>query len=105
VTDSPSLEVSPAEALDLLSRGEAVLLDVREVEEWRAVRVPGAVHIPLGELPLRLHELGRHPRLLVLCAHGIRSAAATEWLREAGHPGASNVRHGLSRWEGPVEFG
>lgn len=39
------------------NRGEAVIVDVRELDEWEAGHIPGAVHIPIAELEARWPEL------------------------------------------------
>jgi rhodanese-related sulfurtransferase len=99
-------EILPEEAAAQHARGEVVVLDVRTLPEWVGGHIPGAVHIPLDELVGRYQELDPDARTLVVCAHGIRSAAAGQWLSEAaGFESVANVRHGMSRWEGPVEYG
>lgn len=79
---------------------DALLLDVREDDEWRAGHATGAVHIPLGEVPLRLHELGDATEdrpLHVICRSGARSARAVAWLAERDVP-AVNVGGGTLAW-------
>src|SRR4051812_17703850 len=78
------LEMNPAEALDRLSAGGSVVLDVRTLPEWLGGHIPGAVHIPMDELPARHQELDPEQETLVICQHGIRSAAAGQWLAQAG---------------------
>ncbi len=85
------------EAHELLERGNALALDVREPAEWRAGRIPDAVHIPLGELPRRAHELPRDRRIVAVCRSGNRSGLATSALRRAGYE-ADNLRGGLKAW-------
>ena len=65
---------------------DAVMLDVREQDEWDAGHAPGAVHIPLGELPSRLGELPDSDAgmLAVICRGGGRSSRAVAWLVAAG---------------------
>ncbi len=74
-----------------------VLLDVREDDEWAAGRAPGAVHIPLYELPDRLAELPEGRPLSVVCRVGGRSAQATAWLLAQGVD-ARNVAGGMLAW-------
>ena len=64
----------------------ALMLDVREQDEWDAGHAPGAVHIPLGELPSRLDELPDTDAgvLAVVCRGGGRSSRAVAWLLAAG---------------------
>lgn len=99
-------EVTPEEALERCRTGEAVVLDVRTLPEWVGGHIPGAVHIPLDELTARWQELDPASETLVVCQHGIRSAAAGQWLAgQACFERVFNVRHGMSRWPGPVEVG
>ena len=88
VAQVPAVEV-PADAL---------LLDVREYDEWDAGHVPGAVHIPLGELSARYTELGRDRPLFVICRSGNRSAHAAHALAGAGWD-ARNVSDGMRGWQ------
>lgn len=90
--------VGAREAAALAERGEAVLLDVREHDEWRAGHAPGAVHIPLGELAQRFGELPRDRRIVAVCRSGHRSAFATEALRHAGLR-ADNLTGGMKEWQ------
>ena len=101
----PYQELAPAEALERYERGEFVVLDVRTMPEWIGARIPGATHIPLDELTARYQELDPDAETLVVCAHGIRSAAAGQWLAQAGFEHVYNLRHGISRWPGPLEGG
>ena len=75
----------------------AVLLDVRELDEWEAGHAPQAVHIPLGELVERVGEVPDADRLLVVCHSGGRSARATAWLVANGYA-AVNVDGGMVDW-------
>ncbi|MCB0039844.1 MAG: rhodanese-like domain-containing protein, partial [Caldilinea sp.] len=61
-----------------------LLLDVREPYEWRQVRVPGALHIPMNNIPQRLAELPHDRAIAVFCAHGSRSFGVTHFLRAQG---------------------
>jgi rhodanese-related sulfurtransferase len=83
--------------------GGAVLLDVREDHEWAAGHAPQAVHVPLRELPLRVHELPEHRSVLVICRSGNRSAQAARTLTDAlGVRGVDvfNVEGGMVAWLG-----
>ena len=76
---------------------EAVaVLDVREPFEWVAGHVPGAVHVPLGELANRL-DLVPAGQVLVVCHVGSRSARATAFLRQQGVD-AVNLGGGMAAW-------
>jgi len=79
----------------------ALLLDVREQDEYAAVHAPGSTLIPLGELPSRLGEIQQYKNkpIAVVCRSGGRSARGVEVLRKAGFTQAVNVDGGMSAWE------
>lgn len=77
---------------------EHCLIDVRQPDEWEQCCIPGAVLIPLGELPTRVGELPRNSRLIVHCKAGGRSARAVAWLREQGFEDVWNVEGGMDAW-------
>ncbi|OEU90221.1 sulfurtransferase [Streptomyces abyssalis] len=81
---------------------DALLLDVREDDEWEAGRAEGALHIPMSEFVGRLGELteraGENERIYVLCRVGGRSAQVTQYLRQQGVD-AVNVDGGMLAWE------
>ena len=96
MTDTPIPEIDVDELAKRQGDGSFVL-DVREPDEYAEVHVPGAVLIPLGELPARQDEIPEGRPLLVICATGARSARAVEALRAAGYD-ASNVVGGTRAW-------
>lgn len=77
-----------------------VLLDVRENEEWRAGHAPRAVHVPMGQVPLRLEEIMESfpdSPVHVVCRSGIRSAQIAAYLAAQGLD-AVNVEGGMESW-------
>ena len=91
-------EVDPGSAADRLATGEAVALDVREVDEWAAGRIPGALHIPLDELNRRQADIPSGRPIIAVCRSGSRSAAVTEALLRAGYQ-AENLAGGMKAWK------
>jgi rhodanese-related sulfurtransferase len=75
---------------------DAILVDVREDDEWAAGHAPDAVHIPLGEVVSRVGEIPAGD-VHVICRAGGRSARAVAWLRENGVD-AVNVGGGMQDW-------
>ena len=75
----------------------AVVIDVREPGEYVGAHVPGAVLMPMGQLPSRTGELERSRPVYVICASGNRSGAMTDYLRRAGFD-AWSVAGGTSGW-------
>jgi hydroxyacylglutathione hydrolase len=76
----------------------AILLDVREPEEYRAGHIPGALNLPQAELASRLDEIPRDRPLLVICQAGGRSLRSAQFLRQAGYSQVTAVLGGTSAW-------
>lgn len=91
-------EVDPPTAHQGTSGNEAIILDVREHAELQQIAIPGALHIPLGDLQRRLDDVPRDRDVYVLCHVGQRSAMATEFLRTIGHDRVWNIRGGVIGW-------
>ncbi len=92
--------VDVTEAQRRLASREAVLIDVREPDEWAAGHVAGATHIPLGDLAARLAEVPRDRPVLLFCRSGNRSGKTTAFLRQQGYGQATNVEGGIVAWQG-----
>nr|WP_283139607.1 rhodanese-like domain-containing protein [Rhizohabitans arisaemae] len=75
----------------------AYLLDVREHDEWQAGHAPTAVHIPLGELGVRLDEVPKDRGVYLICRSGVRSAHAAAHMAQGGWT-AINVEGGMQAW-------
>lgn len=75
----------------------AVLVDVREVEEYVEAHVPGAQLVPLSQLRERLDEVPATAQVLLICRSGARSMQAAALLAEAGHD-TVNVAGGTMAW-------
>ena len=76
---------------------DAVLLDVREFDEWAAGHIESAVHIPIGQVTRRLSEVPQGDPLYVICRSGSRSARVADFLRAQGTH-AINVVGGMQDW-------
>ncbi|MFN8146730.1 MAG: rhodanese-like domain-containing protein [Candidatus Nanopelagicales bacterium] len=90
-------EVDVAEGVRLVEAG-AVLLDVREPDEWTAGHAPAAVHVPLGSLGSAPVEEWVGRRVVVICRSGNRSRTATDALVARGAD-ALNLVGGMRAWE------
>ncbi len=89
----PALPEKPASALP----PGAVVLDVREPDEWAAGHIETAVHIPIGQVTGRLGDVPAGDPVYVICRGGGRSARVTEFLRAQGTD-AVNVAGGMQEW-------
>jgi rhodanese-related sulfurtransferase len=83
-----------------------VLLDVREAWELQTAHLdlPGirTLHIPMGTLPARLHELDRAQPILGLCHHGARSQQCVAFLQRQGFEAVYNIAGGIDAWSRQV---
>jgi rhodanese-related sulfurtransferase len=75
----------------------AVLLDVREDDEWRRGHAAGARHIPMGEVPTRANEIDPQATLYVICKAGGRSQKVADYLARNGYE-PINVSGGMLAW-------
>jgi len=87
--------VAPAVA-KALQDGGAVLLDVRESDEWAAGHAPDAIHVPLAEVATTAARFADQ-EVLAVCRGGGRSAKAAETLAQAGIK-VRNVAGGMNSW-------
>jgi rhodanese-related sulfurtransferase len=92
--------LSPAEAVTLINRSNAFVLDVRDEAEFASGHIADATHIPLADLAARLGELKKHQNktILVNCQRGMRSAKACDILRHAEFTQVHNLQGGLTAW-------
>ena len=89
--------MSPAEAFEALA-GSAVLVDVREPDEWAAGHAPEAVHVPLASVAASASGLPTDVPVIVICRSGRRSDAAAIELRRSGVD-AINLTGGMQAWQ------
>ena len=75
------------------------LVDVREPDEVAGGSLPGAVNIPLGDLPSRVGELDQTQRVVLLCGSGGRSTQAAEFLTASGFGDVVNLAGGMKAVE------
>jgi molybdopterin/thiamine biosynthesis adenylyltransferase/rhodanese-related sulfurtransferase len=94
-------ELDPSEVKAL--NGNAVLLDVRESDEWDAGHIPGAKHVPRGYLESRVEGVigsNRAQKVVIYCASGQRSALAANTLKELlGYEDVASMNGGITLWK------
>jgi adenylyltransferase/sulfurtransferase len=100
----PAPDITPRALRDWMAAGTPlVVVDVREPQEWDICHLPGAVLIPLGELPQRLGELDPAVPVVCQCRSGIRSARAAQFLRLQGFHDVRNLTGGILAWADEVD--
>ena len=103
-TTPPAGDITVTELKARMDSGDApMIVDVREPAEFEICRIPGAVLIPLGQLPSRLNELDPAQEIVLQCKLGGRSANATAYLRRAGFTRARNLSGGILAWIDQVD--
>lgn len=93
-------EVTPEQVQAMQARNERVVyLDVREPNEWNLGRIPGALHLPRGNLESRIESLvDRAQKIVVYCARGNRSALAALTLKQMGYGNVASMSRGFQGW-------
>jgi molybdopterin/thiamine biosynthesis adenylyltransferase/rhodanese-related sulfurtransferase len=96
-------EVDPKEVHDLQEHGNgAVIVDVREQNEFEESHLPGALHVPRGHLESRIEGSApdKSRRVILYCASGNRSALAAHTMKELlGYEDVASMRGGITLWK------
>ena len=101
-------EVTPEQVREMQERNEPVVyLDVREPNEWNLGHLPGAIHLPRGNLEGKVEGLiDRDSKVVVYCARGNRSALAALTMKQMGYENVSSMALGIQGWaaiDGEIE--
>jgi rhodanese-related sulfurtransferase len=93
-------EVTVAETLNRLAEGGALLVDVREDDEWRAGRARGARHLGRGRLERDIEQAvpDKATELILYCGGGYRSALAVDSLQRMGYTNVYSMAGGWRAW-------
>ncbi|WP_429993654.1 rhodanese-like domain-containing protein [Metabacillus fastidiosus] len=92
-------EIEPVDLKARLAKGDKpVIIDVREEEEVKQGIIPGAKHIPLGDLADRYEEIEQMDEIFFICRGGRRSLKACEFLKEKGYKNLINISGGMTKW-------
>ncbi len=93
--------ITPTEASKMFAAKEAVIIDVREQNEWDGGHIPGAIHVPVAQLNNRLAELEEYKDrpVIMQCRSGRRSAQGAVALNAAGFNKLFNMEGGILAWE------
>ncbi len=99
-------EITPQEFARRRQSGEElVLVDVREHWERDTAAIADSLHIPMDEIPSRMQELDPDAAIVVVCHHGVRSLAVTDFLRKQGYEAVQSLAGGIHRWSVEVDTG
>ncbi len=93
--------VGPMEATRLNNHENAIFLDIRDDAEYRSGHIPGAIHIPLKQLPERARELDKYAGrpIIACCRTGNRSGGVAAILAKHGFETVYNLDGGITAWQ------
>jgi phage shock protein E len=94
-------ETSPHDAAEKSKSGEAVIVDVREKDEWDEGHIPGAIHMSRGTIELDIEEKVPDLNAMIVChcGGGGRSALAAESLQKMGYKNVRSMAGGFKAWK------
>jgi rhodanese-related sulfurtransferase len=94
-------EISPNESVEKAKNGEAVIIDVRDQDEWDEEHIANAIHLSRGTIELDIEEKVTDPNAVIIChcGGGGRSALAAESLRKMGYKNVRSMAGGLKAWK------
>src|ERR1700730_13763411 len=96
---SPYEEISVEELKARLSAGDKpVIIDVREPEEVAYGMIPGAIHLPMGQIPQRLDDIPREGEVIFVCRSSHRSGQVCDYLNMLGFEKPVNMVGGMLAW-------
>ena len=106
----PYTRVSCEEAYEMMQKGDSVVVDVRQPDEYSAGHVKGAIFITVDDVMSRIGELPEDKKLLFICAAGVRSGLACEMAAAMGLDTERlyNIEEGTPTWVGrnlPTSYG
>lgn len=84
----------------LENKEDVHVIDVREPYELLDGKIPGAINIPLGQIPYRLNDLEKTTPYYIVCLSGARSQSAAQFLESQGYD-VTNLTGGMMFYQGP----
>ena len=92
-------EIDVTQAQRLLESGNAVFVDVRDPHSFKALHVPGALHLDDSNVQAFVEAADKRATLVVYCYHGHSSLGATAYLQERGFSEVASLAGGFTAWQ------
>ena len=80
---------------------DLTIIDIREFSELDICKIKGTLHIPMMDIPQKMHQFDKNAELVVQCRSGSRSARVCEFLTHQGFNNVKNLKGGILDW---IEF-
>ena len=117
-TDTPALQdfhiegvkhINPSDALEALLSGEAIMIDVREMNEVVSESIPldRVLNHPMSVIMDRLAYISRDQNIIVVCPGGVRSTRVADLLMQNGYGSVASLDGGLNTWKAkgfPIKY-
>jgi len=99
-------EINALQLKQRLAKGvdDAMLLDVREIDEFDLCHIDGSINIPMGEIPQTLDKLNQTQEIVTICHHGMRSMKVAVYLEQQGFTKIINLTGGVDAWAKEVDL-
>lgn len=96
-----SKAIGPQQAVMLINRNNAVVVDIREKKEFEAGHIVDSIHIPLTKLNKSFNQLNKHKEkpIVLVCKMGQHSSDAAKTLQEAGFNEVYKLAGGVAEWK------
>ena len=93
--------IIPTDALQAIEKGDAVLIDVRELSEVRLEKIPldRVLNHPMSVILDRLPYISKNQHIILICQGGVRSVKVANLLNRQGYPDVANLEGGISLWK------
>lgn len=93
-------QMTTAQLKGMLQQKDMQFVDVRTPGEYKSRHIPGFKNIPLNEISAKASQLSKEKEVIVMCQSGMRSNQASKQLKKLGFQKVTNVKGGMSAWEG-----
>jgi len=109
-TEKPTLQdfhiegvrhITPTDAFEAIVKGEAVMIDVRELNEVRLEKIPldRVLNHPMSVITNRLPFISKDQRIITICQSGVRSVKVANLMNRQGFPNVANLEGGITLWK------
>jgi rhodanese-related sulfurtransferase len=94
--------VTPNQAVTLINKQDAVVIDIRAKKEWATGHITDAINLPIADLDTRIAELNKYKSrpIIVVCNLGQTASSARKKLSAAGFEQVTRLSGGMTEWKG-----